>query len=52
MMDAIAKTFSTNIERVPTDDYDEVEARLGKILKSQTAAPDFRPERADTAAKP
>lgn len=47
MLSLIAQYFGVTMQRVPTDDWDEVELVLSKILKNRAAAPDFKPERAD-----
>ena len=47
LLDDISKFFGITITRVETDDWDEVEEALKKILKSRAAAPDYKPERID-----
>ena len=46
MMAKISDYFGVPMQRVETNDWDEVENTLMKILKNPAAAPDFKPERA------
>ena len=44
MMNKITGYFGISMQRVPTDDWDEAEAMLTRVLKSRAAAADFKPE--------
>jgi hypothetical protein len=46
MLKDIADHFGVAMTRVETNDWDNVEETLTKILKSKAAAPDYKPERA------
>ena len=47
MLASIAEFFGVQMIRIDTNDWDDVELTLTKILKSPAAAPGFKPERQD-----
>ena len=46
MLAQINSYFGVTMQRIATDDWDEAEAILTRVLKSKAAAPDFKPEMA------
>ena len=44
MLSQINEYFGVPMQRIATNDWDEAEAVLTRVLKSRAAAPDFKPE--------